>query len=54
MPFADNLNMARFRDAQVTLSVPLDDVWTGPNYEIYLGFQLSAEQLEYNRRFGLE
>lgn len=54
MPFADNLNMARFRDEQVTLSVPLDDVWNGPNYEIYLGFQLSAEQLEYNRRFGLE
>ncbi|MFV1851520.1 MAG: hypothetical protein ACMZ66_12525 [Thalassospira sp.] len=54
MPFADNLNMARFRDEQVTLSVPLSDVWTGPDYEIYLGFQLSADQVEYNRRFGTE
>ncbi|MEK9845732.1 MULTISPECIES: hypothetical protein [unclassified Thalassospira] len=52
MPFADNLNMARYRDEQVTLSVPLDDVWAGPDYEIYLGFQLSADQLDYNRRFG--
>ncbi|CAM3615529.1 hypothetical protein [Thalassospira profundimaris] len=54
MAFADNLNMARIRDEQVTLSVPLDDVWTGPDYEIYLGFQLSADQLEYNRRFGTD
>ncbi|MDG4717537.1 MULTISPECIES: hypothetical protein [Thalassospira] len=54
LPFADNLNMARFRDEQVTLSVPLDDVWTGPDYEIYLGFQLNADQLEYNRRTGVK
>lgn len=54
MPFADNLNMARFRDEQVTLSVPLADVWAGPDYEIYLGFQLDADQLEYNRRFGTD
>ena len=44
--------MARYRDEQVTLSVPLDDVWAGPDYEIYLGFQLSVDQLDYNRRFG--
>ncbi len=46
--------MARIRDEQVTMSVPLNDVWTGPDYEIYLGFQLNAEQLEYNRRFGTD
>jgi hypothetical protein len=54
MTFADNLNMARIRDEQVTLAVPLSDVWYGPDYEIYLGFQLSPEQLEYNRRFGTD
>jgi hypothetical protein len=52
MVFPSNLNLARYRDEQVTLNVPLDDVWAGPDYEIYLGFQLSADQLDYNRRFG--
>ncbi len=52
MPFPDNLNLARYRDEQVTLNVPLDDVWTGPDYEIFIGFQLTADQLDYNRRFG--
>ena len=54
MPFPENLNLARYRDEQVTLNVPLADVWAGPDFEIYMGFQLSADQLEYNRRFGSE
>ena len=54
MPFPENLNLARYRDEQVTLTVPLSDVWAGPEYEIYLGFQLSSDQLDYNRRFGSE
>jgi len=32
--------------------VPLADVNYGPDYEIYMGFQLSHEQLDYNRRFA--
>ncbi|WP_339862019.1 hypothetical protein [Thalassospira alkalitolerans] len=52
MAFPNNLNLARYRDEQVTLNVSLDDLWAGPDYEIYLGFQLSADQLDYNRRFG--
>lgn len=51
MTFPDNLNQARYRDDQVSLDVPLKDVWAGPDYEVYLGFQLTKDELDYNRRF---
>ncbi|MFH1803807.1 MAG: hypothetical protein ABID63_02830 [Pseudomonadota bacterium] len=50
--FPNNLNLVRYRDKEVTLKLPLDDVWAGPDYEIYLGFQMSRDQLDYNRRLG--
>ncbi|MCC9620744.1 hypothetical protein LPB41_03485 [Thalassospira sp. MA62] len=54
MQFDEDLNMARFRDEQVSLTIPLENVDFGPEYEIYLGFQLTADQLDYNRRFGTD
>jgi hypothetical protein len=46
--FAPNQSRARFGD-EIEVDVPLKNLNDGPSYEIYLGFQLTPEQLEYNR-----
>ncbi len=51
LTFPKDANRVRYTDEQVALHVPLDDVNAGPNYEIYMGFQLNHDQLDYNRRF---
>jgi hypothetical protein len=38
-----------YRD-EVTIEIPLRAGEIGANYDVYIGFQLDAEQLEYNRR----
>jgi|TARA_R110000751_G_scaffold2873_5_gene15035 hypothetical protein len=52
LTFPKDANKVRYTDEQVSLHVPLADVNYGPNYEIYMGFQLSHDQLDYNRRFA--
>ncbi|PKR54087.1 hypothetical protein [Thalassospira marina] len=52
LAFPKDADRVRYSDEQVALHVPLADVTYGPDYEIYMGFQLSREQLEYNRRFA--
>ncbi len=37
------------RDSPVELSIPLKDGQVGQDFNIYVGFQLSREELEYNR-----
>ena len=45
-----NQNQVRFRDNQIDLRLPLREGETGSSFQLLLGFQLSEEQLQYNRR----
>ena len=47
--FEENKSRLVYRD-QVLIEIPLGDKDVAANYDVYLGFQLSAEQLEFNRR----
>jgi hypothetical protein len=47
--FQPNQSRARFGD-EIEVDVPLAKATDGPSYEIYLGFQLTPEQLDYNRK----
>lgn len=47
--FSPRLNQIRVND-QVTVSLPLHDLSAGGNYNIIVGLQLSAEQLDFNRK----
>jgi hypothetical protein len=49
--FPENISKVRFRDEDVTMRIPLKGK-PGTDYEIFLGFQVTAEQLDYNRRRG--
>jgi hypothetical protein len=46
--FEANQSRARFGD-EIEIDVPLKNPSEGPAYEIYLGFQLTAAELAYNR-----
>jgi len=46
--FEGELQRFAFRDA-VDLSIPIKDKELGADYEVYLGFQLTPEEVEYNR-----
>jgi hypothetical protein len=47
--FGENQTRVFYRD-QITLTIPLKSGETGASYDVYLGFQLDAEQLQYNMR----
>jgi len=44
-----NRNSIKDRDAPIILEIPLADGMSGGDFEIYVGFQLSQEELDYNR-----
>ncbi len=48
--FPEGMNQARATDESVVLRIPVKDRDIITNYEIYLGLQASAEELEMNRR----
>ncbi len=48
--FPGNRTLMRALDAPVVLEIPLKADEPGTDYQIFIGFQLTAEQLEYNRR----
>lgn len=48
--FPGNLTQNEVRDEPVTLTIKTDGSTDGADYEIYVGFQLSREELEYNER----
>lgn len=51
--FARNaFRIIRF-DEPVILRIPIEPPKTGDEFIIYIGMQVTPEQLEYNRRFGL-
>lgn len=50
--FEGNVTRIQHTDAPVTLNVPLKAGETGRSYEILVGFQLSKEDLEFNRTRG--
>ena len=47
--FPANLNRATHRDNEVVLNVPLQPGESGTDYDIYVGFVLTPDQLEYNK-----
>ncbi len=48
--FPEGANYVRFRDEAVTMRVPVKDKDDVNNYEIYIGFQTTPEELERNRQ----
>lgn len=51
VPFPDNTGRVRYREGQVRVVMPLDDPRRqGPEQTVYLGLQLSREQLDRQRR----
>ena len=47
--FEENQTRLFYRD-EIAIKIPLQSGESGVNYDVYLGFQLDADQLEYNRR----
>ncbi len=47
--FGENQTRILYRD-EIAIEIPLAVDEVAANYDVYLGFQLDAEQLEYNRR----
>jgi hypothetical protein len=48
--FPGNRTRITVEDEKVALDIPLKAGQDGSHFEIFIGFQLSQEQLEYNRR----
>ncbi len=48
--FPGNVSRMRFADTPVHLEVPLGEGERGHSYRIYVGFQLTPEQLAFNRK----
>lgn len=46
--FQDNLTRLTYQD-EVNMFLPLKNNATGPNHEVVLGFQLTPDELKYNR-----
>ena len=49
IPFDEGRSRALYRD-EINIEIPLDRRERSRNYNIFLGFQLDKDQLEYNRR----
>ena len=47
--FEDKATRLFYRD-EITIEIPLASGEIGANYDVYLGFQLDSDQLEYNSR----
>ncbi len=50
LAFPGNLTQNEVRDEPVNLTIATDGRTDGSNYEVYIGFQLSREQMDYNQR----
>jgi hypothetical protein len=48
--FPENRNTMRIVDDDVEISIPLTKTRRGPGSKVYIGFQLTPEQLEFNRQ----
>jgi len=48
--FPENRNTVRIVDEEVEISIPLNGSRKGPGSEIYIGFQLTPDQLKLNRQ----
>lgn len=47
--FSKKRSWVKSSDSPVELSIPLRNENTGQNFKVYVGFQLSQEELEFNR-----
>jgi hypothetical protein len=48
--FPEGMNQVRYRDGEVTMTIPLQPGELADKYEVYVGMQLTPAQLEYNRQ----
>jgi hypothetical protein len=51
--FPGNTDRARITSNEVDLVLPIDDKVQGNSYSILVGFQLTPEQLDFNRHRGV-
>lgn len=50
VPFTGNTTSIPVRDAPVPMTIPLSAGMTGLEFELFTGFQLTPEEVSYNRR----
>ncbi|WP_413204751.1 hypothetical protein [Rhodospirillum sp. A1_3_36] len=50
--FPPNVSRVRYRDEEVSIRLPLEKDQSAAGTEIYVGFQLSPEELRYNQTKG--
>ena len=48
--FPPNVNTVRYRDAEVTLTIPFSKTVGSGDLRVYVGMQLDPKQLEFNRK----
>jgi hypothetical protein len=48
--FPPNVNSVRYRDAEVTLTIPFSKSVSSGDLRVYIGMQLDPKQLEFNRK----
>jgi len=49
LAFPDNIDRVRYVGEELSIEVPMDPNDSALDYPIYIGFQLTPEQVEYNR-----
>lgn len=49
LAFPDNTDRVRYTDGEVTITFPIKDVKEMARYEIFAGFQLTQQEVDYNR-----
>lgn len=50
LEFPENIDLIRFRDNVVKVKIPLKEGQIAEDLDVFLGIQLTKEQLEYNRK----
>lgn len=50
LQFPDNSNYVHYVDEEVRISIPIEDLKQLKKYEVFVGLQLTPEQLDYNRQ----
>jgi hypothetical protein len=49
LDFPKNMDLVRFRDKEIEIKIPIKDGKTPQDIDVYYGFQLTKDELLYNR-----
>lgn len=50
LAFPENTNHVRYTDEELSVTIPLSDIKELGKYDVILGLQLTADEVDYNRR----